>query len=465
MSYVNPLGVDKITTLLVRFSLPAMVGMMVNALYNIVDRIFIGNEPSLSMHGLAGITVSFPLTVILMGFGVMFGIGGATYFSIKQGEGDQKEAERALGTSFGMLIVCGIIFMVLGQLFIYPLLRLFGASEEVLPYAVEYTRVIFFGSSFQIVSLGMNHFIRADGSPRVAMFTMFISAGINIVLDAFFIFKLRMGMTGAALATILAQLFSAVWVLFYFRGSWCRTRLQWRYLWPRARLALRIATLGLPGFFLQVANSLINASMNRSLLYYGGDVAVSGMGVLHSLNTVMVTPVTGLRQGVQPIVSFNFGARKLRRVKDAANLASLIGVGIMLIGFTLTRLFPRQLIGLFSPDPELLEFGQMAIRFWFRALPVVGFQIVASNFFQSIGRPKTAIFLSLTRQVIFFIPLIFILPLFYGMDGLLSVKPIADLVSFVVTGVWYIIAVRNLEQDTFRLDARLAAEEADNADQ
>ena len=464
MHYVNPLGVDKIMTLILRFSLPAVVGMMVNSLYNIVDRMFIGNEPSLGTDGLAGITISFPITIILMSVGVLFGIGGATYFAIKLGEGKPEEAERALGTAFGMLLFSGLVFMVLGQIFLRPLLTFFGASETVLPFAVAYMRVIFFGASFQIISMGMNHFIRADGSPRFAMFTMFISAGINIALDALFIYGFHMGMAGAALATVLAQAVSAIWVLFYFRGSWCKIRLKWKYLVPRLSLVLKLAVLGLPGFFLQLANSLINIIMNKSLLFYGGDIAVSGMGVLHSLHTVMVMPVIGLRQGVQPIISFNYGARKLHRTRKASNLAILIATGIMLIGFTITRLFPTQLFMLFNRDPALLEFGGKASLFWFFGFPVVGLQVVASNFFQSIGRPKTAVFLTLTRQIIFFIPLMLVMPLFIQIDGLLLAKPAADILSAAVTGIWYVVAVRNLERDTLRLDTLQAAQTALPAD-
>ena len=451
----NPLGVDRVHKLIIRFSVPAIVGMVVNSFYNIVDRIFIGNEPSLGTDGLAAITIFFPFMIFLMAIGILFGVGGATYFAIRLGEGKPEEAEKALGNTLSLLVLSGLFFMILGQIFLQPLLVLFGASESVLPYAIEYARIILFGASLWAVSMGMNNMIRADGNPRIAMVTMFISAGSNIVLDALFIYGFKMGMSGAALATVLAQSISAIWVLFYFTGSRSRIKLHRRNLVPRFHRSVKIAVLGLPGFALQLASSVIHLILNRSLLRLGGDIAVSGMGVLNSLQTVLVMPIIGLRQGVQPIISFNFGARKLHRVRLASNLAIAIGSVIMLLGFLMTRLFPTQLIRLFNQDAELVAFGSKAIGYWFFAFPVVGLQIIASNFFQAIGRPKTAIFLTMTHQIIFLIPAILILPLFWGMNGLLAANAVAELLSAAITAVWYILAIRNLERDTCRIDARI----------
>ena len=313
----NPLGVDRVHKLIIRFSVPAIVGMVVNSFYNIVDRIFIGNEPSLGTDGLAAITIFFPFMIFLMAIGILFGVGGATYFAIRLGEGKPEEAEKALGNTLSLLVLSGLFFMILGQIFLRPLLVLFGASESVLPYAIEYARIILIGASLWAVSMGMNNMIRADGNPRIAMVTMFISAGSNIVLDALFIYGFKMGMSGAALATVLAQSISAIWVLFYFTGSRSRIKLYRRNLVPRFHRSVKIAVLGLPGFALQLASSVIHLILNRSLLRLGGDIAVSGMGVLNSLQTVLVMPIIGLRQGVQPIISFNFGARKLHRVRLA----------------------------------------------------------------------------------------------------------------------------------------------------
>ena len=444
MEYVNPLGEERVSRLLTNYSIPAIVGMVVNSLYNIVDRIFIGNSSDLGANGLAGITIGFPIMIILLSMGVLFGIGGATLFSIRLGEKKQQEAENTLGNAFTLLLVSGILFMVFGQIFLSPLLTLFGASETVLPFSMEYMRVIFFGAVFQVVSLGMNNFIRADGSPKIAMFTMFIGAGLNIILDPVFIYVLKMGMTGAALATILAQCISAIWVMSYFISKRSRNKIRLKYLKPKLHVVTKLTTLGLPGFFLQLANSFLNAILNINLLTYGGDIAVSGMGIINSIQTILLMPIVGLKQGVQPIISFNFGAGKHDRVKTAVKLAIIASTIIVVIGYVITRLFPKQMIVLFNQEPELIEFASYALVVWFFCLPVIGFQIIASNFFQAVGKPKTAMFLTLTRQVILLIPALIIFPKFWGINGLLYAAPFADFLSAGLTGLWFYFGIKKL---------------------
>lgn len=447
MEYVNPLGEEKVSKLIVKFSVPAIVGMTVNSLYNIVDRIFIGNSPDLGTYGLAGITIGFPIMIILLSIGILFGVGGATLFSIKLGEKKQEEAENALGNAFVLLIISGIIFIILGQIFLRPLLTLFGASEVVLPYSTEYMRVIFFGAVFQVVSMGMNNFIRADGNPKIAMLTMFLGAGINTLLDPLFIYVFRMGMTGAALATILAQLISATWVVSYFFSKKSRSKLRLKYMKLKPSFITKITSLGLPGFSLQLANSLMNVILNKSLLIYGGDIAVSGMGIINSLQTILLMPIIGLNQGVQPIISFNYGARKYGRVKTAVKLAIIAATAAVITGYIVTRMFPEQMIALFNRDPELLKFGSYALITWFLCLPVIGFQIISANFFQAIGRYKSAMFLTLTRQVILLIPAIIIFPRYWGLNGLLHAAPFADFFSALLTGIWFYYGIKNLKKN------------------
>lgn len=446
MEYKNPLGEEKVYKLLVKFSLPAIVGMMVNSLYNIVDRIFIGNSPDLGTDGLAGITLSFPLMIILLAVGILFGIGGATLFSMKLGAKKPDEAEQALGNALFLLVFTSIIIMILGQIFLVPIMSLFGTSPEVLPYAIEYMRIIFIGAIFQIVSIGLNNFIRADGNPKKAMYTMFLGAGINIILDPLFIYVFKMGMTGAALATILSQCISAIWVVSYFIGKHSHNKLRLNNIKPNHSIVLKIISFGLPGFLLQLASSVLNAVLNKSLLFYGGDIAVSGMGVINSVQMLLLMPIIGLNQGVQPIISYNYGAKKYDRVKTAVKLAILAATVIVIVGFILTRLFPEQMIALFNRKPALLEFGRTAVISWFLFLPVIGFQIIAANFFQAIGRSKSAIFLTLTRQVILLIPAILIFPRFWGMEGLLHTAPFADFLSALLTGVWFFFGIKDLEK-------------------
>jgi putative MATE family efflux protein len=446
MELVNPLGEEKIYKLLIKFSIPAIVGMMVNALYNIVDRIYIGNSKDLGTNGIAGITIGFPLMIILLSFGILFGVGGATYFSIKLGQGKKDDAEHALGNAFTLMVVFGVLVMILGQIFLEPLLILFGASNEVLPYAVEYMRIIFYGSVFQIVSLGLNNFIRADGSPKLAMLTMFFGAGTNIILDPIFIYVFHMGMAGAALATIISQFVSTVWVVSYFLGKQSKNKLKLSYMMPNFKIITKIISLGLPGFALQIASSLLNAVLNKTLQIYGGDLAVSGIGIVNSIQTILIMPIIGLNQGVQPIVSFNFGAKKFDRVKQAEKQAIFVSTIIVIVGFVITRLIPNQLITMFNQNEELVTFGNSAVQAWFLLLPVVGFQIIASNFFQAIGRSKSAMFLTLTRQIILLIPAIILFPRIWGLNGLLYAAPFSDGLSAVLTGIWFYFGIKNLDK-------------------
>lgn len=459
MVYKNPLGEEKISKLLIKFSVPAIVGMLVNALYNIVDRIYIGNAADLGKNGLAGITIGFPIMLIMLAIGVLFGVGGATLFSIRLGQKREEEAEKVLGNSFVLMVVAGIIYMILGQIFLVPLLKLFGASETVLPYSVEYMRIIFFGSVFQILSMGLNHFIRADGSPKIAMMSMFIGAGINIILDPVFIFGFNMGMAGAALATIIAQAASAVWVVLHFLSKHSKAKLQLKNLVLDSIIVNKIVSLGMPGFLLQLASSLLNTLLNRNLFIYGGDIAVSGMGIVNSVQTLMLMPIIGLNQGVQPIISFNFGAKKFDRVKEAVKLAITVATVIVVFGFLMTRLIPSVLVSMFNREADLLAFGTMAISSWFLMMPVVGFQIIAANFFQAIGRSKSAMFLTLTRQIIFLIPAVLIFPEIWGVEGLLYAAPFADLLAALLTGYFFIKILKDLTHlSTEVKDNTIAAE-------
>lgn len=450
----NLLEEEKIFTLLMKFSVPAIVGMVVNALYNIVDRMFIGRSKDLASSGLEAITIILPITFVLMAIGILFGVGGATLFSIRLGEKKQDEAEKILGHGVLLLVLSGLIFTILGQVFLVPLLSLFGAKEEIMPYAVEYMRIIFFGAAFQILGMGLNNFIRADGSPNYAMISMFLGAGTNIILDYVFIFIFGMGMEGAALATILAQLLSAIWAIYYFIGSKkSRTKLKIKNMKPEFKIVIRIVSLGIPGFLLQLANSLLNAVLNKSLLYYGGNVA--GMGIVNSVQSLLVLPIIGIKQGVVPIISFNFGAKKYNRAKEAVKLAISASTAVVVIGYIIIRAFPEAIIGVFNKETDVLEFGSYALVTWFLCAPIIGFQVVASNFFQAIGKAKAATFLTLTRQIIFLIPAIIIFPRLWGISGLLHAAPFADFLSAVVTGICFYFGMKNLKENPHEADDKL----------
>ena len=446
MENTNPLGEEKVSKLLIKFSVPAVVGMMINALYNIIDRIYIGNAKDLGTNGIAGITIGFPIMIILLAVGILFGVGGSTLFSIRLGQKKPEDADKALGNSFFLLMISGFLIMILGEIFLEPLLILFGASKEVLPYSMEYMRVILLGSVFQVISMGINNFIRADGNPKLAMYTMFLGAGTNIILDPIFIFIFRMGVSGAALATILSQLFSAIWVVSYFLGKRSKHKLSLKNIKPVFHIVTKIISLGIPGFAMQVANSLLNAILNRNLNFYGGDIAVTGMGVINSIQTILIMPVIGINQGVQPIISFNFGAKKPDRVKQAVRQAIIAATIIVSIGYIIVRLFPTQLISFFNRDEELLAFGKSALVSWMLFLPVVGFQAIGSSFFQAIGHSASAMFLTLSRQFIFLIPALIIFPKIWGITGLMYSAAFADIFSAIITGIWFYFGMKNLDK-------------------
>ena len=443
----NPLGTEKVSKLIIQFSIPAIIGMIVNALYNVVDRIYIGNAPSLGQNGLAGITIGFPIMIILIAIGLLFGVGGATLFSIRLGEKKVQEAEEAMGNAFSLLIISGLLFMLLGQLFLTRVLTLFGASATVLPYSIEYMRIIFFGAVFQIVSLGMNNFMRADGQPKLAMITMFMGAGVNIVLDPVFIYVFDMGMAGAALATILSQFISMIWILTYFLGKRSHHKIHVRNMRLKWQTSTRLTALGLPSFFIQLANSLLNVVLNVNLTAYGGDIAVSGMGIVNSIQTILLMPITGLVQGTQPIISFNHGAKKFHRVWQAQKIAITSATAIVVFGWIITRIAPELLVSMFNRDPELMSFSSFALQAWFSCLPVIGFQIVASNYFQATGKTTIAIILTLTRQFLLLLPAIFVFSNLWGLEGILYAAPFSDAVSVLLTGSLYVAAVKKLRRE------------------
>jgi len=438
------LGEENIGKLLLKFSIPAIVGMLVNAFYNIVDRIFIGN--GVGKLGIAGITIGFPIMIILMAFGMLIGLGANALISIRLGENKKDDAELILGNSMILLILVSLIVSALGLIFLDPLLVLFGASKDVLPYAKEYLSVILFGAVFQSVGFGMNNFIRGEGNPRVAMITMLIGAVLNIILDYLFIFKFNMGIRGAALATIISQATSAVWVLFYFLGGRSLLKIHLKNLKLQFSVIGKIFAIGSAPFSMQVAASGITALLNNSLATYGGDTAISAMGIINSVTMMILMPMFGINQGAQPIIGFNYGAKKFDRVNKTLKLAIMAASTIVLIGFIATRLFPQQIIQLFNKDKDLIKIGTNGMKIFLIMLPIIGFQIVSSNYFQAVGKPKHAMFLSLSRQVLLLIPALLILPRFLGLNGVWAAGPVADLGSSILTGTFLFYELRHLDE-------------------
>jgi len=429
------MGQMPIRPLLWKFSLPAIVGMLVSGLYNVVDRIFIGL--GVGAHGLAGAVVGFPVMLVQMAFGMLIGLGANALVSIQLGQKHPEEAERIMGCALFLLITNSLLLSVVGLLFLRPLLFLFGGSEQVMPYAVAYLRWILLGGVFGAISFGMNSIIRSEGNPRMAMKTMFIGAGLNTLLDPLFIFVFHLGVAGAAIATIISQAVSALWVLSYFRSGKSHLRLHLANVRFHFPLMAQIVTLGSAPFAMHMVSSLLNAILNNQLQKYGGDLAISSMGILYSISMLLLMPIFGINQGSQPIIGYNFGAQKLDRVKRTLQYALIAASAVVVSGFLLIQLFPHMLIALFSHgNPLLSSTAVRALHLYFLLLPVVGFQIVSSSYFQAVGKPKRAMLLTLSRQVIFFIPAMLILPRFFGLDGVWLSAPFADLFSASLTALF-----------------------------
>lgn len=444
MDKSKQLGELKISKLLFKFSVPAIIGMLVNALYNLVDRIYIGR--GVGTLGIGATTIAFPVMLIMMAFSMLIGIGANSLVSIRLGQNRKEEAEGIFGNALVLLITISLVLSIIGLAVLVPFLKLLGASDQILPYAKDYLQIILIGGVFQSIGMGMNNFIRSEGNPKVAMYTMLVGALINTILDPIFIFVFNWGMKGAALATILAQAVSAIWVLSYFLRGKSLLKIKVKYLKLKLRYIGSILSLGAAPFAMQIAASALNVIMNNNLGDYGGDVAISGMGIVNSIVTVMIMPIFGINQGVQPIIGYNYGAKKYDRVKEAYKLAVIFATVIVTIGWIVTRLFPEQLVYLFNKkDKELIDFGTFAIKRFMIFFPIIGFQIVSSNYFQAIGKPLHSALLGLSRQVLILIPALIILPKFFGLNGVLSAGPLSDILSSMITGIFIFIELRRLD--------------------
>ncbi len=433
----NPLGARPINKLLQQFAVPSIIAMLVSALYNIVDQFFIGR--SIGELGNAATNVTFPLSTSCIAIALLFGIGGAAAFNLTLGGGDRERAIYYVGNAATLLFGGGVLLCLFVQLFLTPLLKFFGCPENVLVYARNYTRVISLGFPFLIFATGGGHLIRADGSPRYAMLCNLVGAIINTVLDPIFIFWFKWGMVGAGLATIIGQIGSSYLAFRYLR-RYKTVKLEKKHLVPRWQYIKRDMALGASSAFNQLAMMIVQIVMNKSLTYYGAlsvygaSIPLACVGIITKVNQVYFSIVIGLSQGVQPIASFNYGARKYDRVKSVYYLAMKCGLVVSVIAFALFQVIPRQIVGLFgSGSAQYYQFGIMYFRIFLFFTFLNFIQPITSTFFTAIGKPKKGIFLSLTRQILFLLPLIVIFPLYMGIDGIMYAGPIADFIAAAVS--------------------------------
>jgi putative MATE family efflux protein len=434
------LGEESIGKLLARLSIPAMVGMLVNALYNLVDTIFIGQW--VGALAIGGLAIAFPLQMLTMALGMMLGVGAASVISRSLGAGNREKARSAAGIALSLSIVLGLLLMAVGHLFIDPILVAFGATDTLLPFAREYMFYILFGSAFTTTAMAGNNLIRSEGRATTAMVVMVIGTGMNIILDPVFILVLDMGIRGAAIATVISRFLSFAFVLLYFARGKSSLTLRWHHLVPTTSVMREISVLGLAVFVRQFGMSFLMVLVNNSLKYYSGDIAIAAFGAIFRLLAFIVLPIFGLGQGFQPIAGYNYGAKNFARVKEVLIRTMVISTILAAVAFGLIIGAPRFFISLFSREAGLISVAVPALRTIVLILPLLGVQVVGSIYFLAVGKALPALLLGLSRQVLFLVPLVLILPLFLGEAGIWTAFPVADGISALVTAVWLVVEMR-----------------------
>lgn len=440
---IHVLETAPIGKLLLQYSIPAIIGMTVTSLYNIIDSIFIGH--GVGPLAISGLALTFPLMNLVIAFCTLIGVGGAAISSIYLGQKDNHKATEVLHNVFLLCIIAGFCFGGITLWFLDPILTFFGASNDTLPYARDFMRVILLGNPISFVFIGLNNVMRATGYPRKAMLSSLLTVGVNIILAPLFIFVLDWGIRGAAMATIISQFGGLLWVLSHFIHSSSLIHFQRGFYKLQGRIMTSIFSIGMAPFLLNVCASAIVVILNQSFKSYGGDLAIGAYGIVNRVLTLFVMVVIGLTQGMQPIVGYNYGAQRYDRVQQTLKRAVFVAVGIMTVGWLVSEITPGHIVALFSDDDDLNQLAQTGLRIAALMFPFVGAQIVITNFFQSIGKAKISIFLSLARQLLFLIPLLFLLPLHWGIIGVWSSMPVSDSVAFVaavLTLRWYLRKLR-----------------------
>ncbi|CEN22126.1 MATE efflux family protein [[Clostridium] sordellii] len=429
---------EKISKLLLKYSVPAILAMMVASLYNTVDRAFIGSIKDVGALAISGLGVTMPLFTILGAFCVAIAVGGSTNISIKLGEGNKEEAEKILGNTFLLELIVGISIMVIGTIFLEDILYIFGASNDTLKYAKEYMSVILFGAWFNLPGFALNSAIRADGRPKLAANMMIVSCILNLILDPIFIFWFDMGIQGAAIGTIICQLVICIWSMYYFTRGKSNLKLKVKNIKIKFNILKPIIIIALTPFFMELASGSIHLVTNRVLKVYGGDLSIGAMAAITSICLMFLMPVFGLSQGMQTIIAYNYGAKEYDRARKALFSAIIAGTIILTLGFVLIRIYPEKFIGIFTNDDKLISLALNGIKIYSITLPIIGISILGTVYFQSIGSAKVSMVLGLLRQVIILIPVILVVPKVYGLDGVWMSQPIADLGAMIVVGLFLI---------------------------
>ncbi|MDO4311517.1 MAG: MATE family efflux transporter [Eubacteriales bacterium] len=446
----NPLATEKVGKLIAKFAIPAIISMLVSSLYNIVDQIFIGQ--GVGMLGNAATNIAFPISIISTATALLLGIGSASNYNLESGAGHTRKAAQIAGTGLAVLGISGMLIGVAVLIFLDPLLQVFGVTQDILPYAQDYTGITAFGVPFLVLTTGGNHIIRADRSPTYSMVCMLTGAIINTILDPLFIFVFHWGIKGAAAATIIGQIISGIMVIYYFVKK-RNMELEKTMLRPRAEYVRAIASLGMASCINQIAMAIVQITMNNTLRYYGAqsmygaDIPLACVGVISKVNMVFMAICIGISQGCQPIWGFNYGAKNYGRVRETYKKAFIIGIIVGAVFFACFQLFPRQIVSIFgSGSEEYFHFAERYFKIFMFMTFLNGVQPMSSGFFTSIGKAKLGIVVSLTRQILFLLPLILIFPVFMGIDGVMYAGPIADAAAAMVAIGFAVYQLRDMKQ-------------------
>ena len=429
------LGREPIPQLLVNLAVPATVGMLVITLHSVIDTIYIAR--GVGTIGVAAVAISFPVQMFFMALSGAMGIGGGSVISRALGAGDLKKANCTFGTIISMVLAMAVIGAFLGLTYIRPMLKLFGSSDTIMPYACDYLGILLYGTIFFAFSFAVNNIVRAEGNARMAMLSMIMSSVLNVIFTPIFIFGFDLGMRGAAYGTIVAQSATAFFLLYYFLSHRSTLSIKLRYLPPRRGLIFEILSVGASAFVRQGSGSIMLIVANNLLILYGGDLAIAALGIIHRVMMFLMLPILGVVQGLLPLVGYNYGAGKMDRVGESIILGIKISTLIALGAFILIMLFPAGFMKIFTPDSELIEMGRSALRIMFALSFTVGVQMVTGGVFQALGKARAALVLSLSRQILFLIPMMLILPLSFELTGIWLAFPVADLFSFMLA-LWFI---------------------------
>lgn len=434
------LGTENVWHLLMKYAIPAVIAMTASSLYNITDSIFIGH--GVGAFAISGLAITFPLMNIAAAFGSLVGVGASTLMSLRLGQKDYESANNILGNVFVLNLIFGLAYTVIVLVFLDPVLYFFGASSETLPYAHDFMVIISLGNVVTHMYFGLNAMLRATGNPKKSMFATIFSVIINVILAALFIFGFGWGIRGAALATVLAQTSMLIWQIKLFSNKENYIHLQKGSFRLKRKIVLDSLSIGMAPFLMNAASSVIIIVINQSLIRHGGDLAVGAYGIINRVTFLFVMVVMGLNQGMQPIAGYNFGARQFDRVNRVLKLTIFLATGVMMAGFVVCELFPYTVASVFTTEQDLIDLVVPGLRIVLILMPIVGFQMVTSNFFQSIGMAGKAIFMSLTRQVLFLLPCLLILPSFYGVKGVWYSMPAADLLASIIAAYLLFVQYR-----------------------